>query len=287
MSDAARGTALGALAILSWGTLGALGASSANLAPNLVLGLCFGIAAGIGGVLCLCRGIRLTPLWSTETLVSAMLLTVYHLSYLEAFHHAAAIPVSLINYLWPACLIVIGNLFFRLNSGWPGYLGAATGFVGVALLIGRDGFTLKASDATGYGLAFLGAVFWGTYSNLRRRARFDGIGSMVTICVLSAALCLFVSAVSGEDFTPLTSRDLLVILLLGLGPAGGAFFLWDIGMRRGSATLLSILGYSAPVLSTVLMVALGLGSPSWNMVAAVLLITLGGVIVQGGQRGTP
>lgn len=43
-----RHKGLGALAILSWGTLGALGALSSTLPPFLVLTFCFAIAAGMG-----------------------------------------------------------------------------------------------------------------------------------------------------------------------------------------------------------------------------------------------
>lgn len=281
MNQTPGGTACGAVAILSWGALGALGAMSAGMPPYLVLGLCFTVAAALGGVICAVRGLRPAPLLARETLIAAALLSVYHLCYLEAFHHAASIPVSLINYLWPACLIVIGNLLFRLESGWAGYIGAATGFAGVAILIAGDGLALKAQDVTGYGFAFVGALVWATYSNIRRRARLNGMGAMVSICVLSAILCLSIAVLAGESFD-LTKRDVAVVLLLGLGPAGGAFFLWDIGMRRGDAALLGVMGYSAPVLSTLLMITLGMGTFSWTLAAAVLLITLGGIIVQTG-----
>lgn len=95
MSGTLRGTAFGATAFLSWGTLGALGAMSAAMPLYLVLGLCFAIAAALGGALCAIRGLRPAPLLARETLVGAALLSIYHLSYLEAFHHAAAIPVTM------------------------------------------------------------------------------------------------------------------------------------------------------------------------------------------------
>ncbi|MBV0891614.1 EamA family transporter [Paracoccus sp. Z118] len=277
-----KGTLLGAAAILSWGGLGALGALSATLPPCLVLGLCFAIAAGLGAAYSAAARIRLAPLHAPGVLLAAFLLTGYHLTYFEAFHHADAIPVSLINYLWPAWLIVIGNLFFALNSGWAGYLGAAIGFAGVAVMIG-DGFDANANDVQGYGLALAGGILWATYSNLRRRARFDGIGAMVSICTLAALFCFAVALTVGEALMP-SWRDMLVILLLGIGPAGGAFFLWDYGMRFGNVPLLGVMSYAAPVLSTGLMVLLGMGEPSWRMGAAVAMITLGGVVVQLGAR---
>lgn len=137
-----RHTSFGALAILSWGTLGALGALSASLPPHLVLACCFAIAAGMGLAICRATGRSAIRLLNWRVMMFAGLLAAYHLVYLEAFHHAAPIPVSLINYLWPACMIIFGNLFFHLHSGMSGYLGATLGFVGVLVLIGKDGFAL-------------------------------------------------------------------------------------------------------------------------------------------------
>lgn len=287
MTPRLRGTLLGAAAILSWGSLGALGALSAGMPPYFVLGICFAIATAMGAAACVIMDLRPAPLLSAETLLSAALIGSYHLVYFQAFHHAAAIPVSLINYLWPAFLIVIGNLFFRLGSGWRGYLGAALGFLGVAVLIG-DGASFDAGDGLGYGLALLGAMLWASYSNLRRQARHEGIGAMVSICLLASLFCFAMALVFGEGRVDLTQRNIAILALLGIGPAGGAFFLWDYGMRHGDAALLGVLSYSAPVLSTVLMVALGLGTASWRMAAAVALITLGGIVVQRGglRRGT-
>lgn len=55
-------------------------------------------------------------------------------------------------------------------------------------------------------------------------------------------------------------RQWLAVLLLGLGPMGAAFFLWDLGMKRGDPRLLGTLGYGTPVASTLLLVALGEGA---------------------------
>ncbi len=279
-----RHTGLGALAILSWGTLGALGALSVSLPPYLVLTVCFAIAAVMGVIICLVTGRRPVRLLDRRIGLFAGLLAAYHLAYLEAFHHAAPIPVSLINYLWPACLIILGNLFFRLHSGAAGYIGAALGFGGVLILIGKDGFALQTSDALGYGLALLGAVLWALFSNLRRHDQSDTIPTMTTICFGASLICGVWWMATGASLQDLDVVDIGVMLALGMGPAGGAFFLWDLGMRRGHVALLGVLGYSAPVFSTLLMLSLGMGEPGWEVFAAIALITSGGVVVHLGAR---
>ena len=41
---------------------------------------------------------------------------------------------------------------------------------------------------------------------------------------------------------------------------GAAFLLWDIGMKSGNVPLLGVLSYASPILSTALLVALGLAA---------------------------
>jgi drug/metabolite transporter (DMT)-like permease len=68
------------------------------------------------------------------------------------------------------------------------------------------------------------------------------------------------------------------VLALGIGPAGGAFFLWDIGVKRGDIRALGALSYAAPVLSTLLLVVFGRATLGVALVAACLLVTAGAVL---------
>ena len=63
---------------------------------------------------------------------------------------------------------------------------------------------------------------------------------------------------SGQPMEPCGTA----LVLLGLGPVGGAFLLWDIGMKRGHIALLGVLSYTSPILSTGLLVVCGLVHPS-------------------------
>ena len=64
----------------------------------------------------------------------------------------------------------------------------------------------------------------------------------------------------------------LALIGLGLGPVGAAFLLWDIGMKRGSVPLLGVLSYASPIISTGLLVALGLAEPTWALAVACALM---------------
>jgi len=279
-----RHTLSGVLAILSWGTLGLMGAMSSSMPPHFVLMCCFAIAAFLGLIVVWGARLPRPVLFNRTSLVHALLLSAYHLAYLEAFHHAEAIPVSLINYLWPACLILLGNMFFELKSGPAGYLGVVLGFGGITVLMNGISIQTQSSQLIGYALALIGALIWATFSNLRRRNKVKPIGNMAVICLLSAMFCGIWWAGTDTTIPNLTFTDGFVIVALGLGPAGGAFYLWDLGMRHGNAVLLGVLGYSAPVISTLLMFAVGVGAFSWNILVALALITMGGFVVHFSGR---
>lgn len=275
---AANAAGLGA--ILSWGTLGVLGKLSEATDTRLVFAACFAIAGLVGVVICLATGRSLAPQMSRRNVLFALLLSAYHLIYFASFSLAPALHVSLINYLWPALLILFGNLFFRLNSGWQGYAGVGLGFCGiVVLLLGGAQAGHSVDKVSGYVMALVGAALWAFFSNLRRTDTGDPIASMTVICALSAALCA-VSIFIGSGAVGISNPDeLIIIILLGLGPAGGAFFLWDMGMKRGNAAALAVFGYSAPILSTIFMVLAGFAEARWNTAVAALLIAAGGAVV--------
>jgi drug/metabolite transporter (DMT)-like permease len=65
---------------------------------------------------------------------------------------------------------------------------------------------------------------------------------------------------------------------LGVGPVGAAFFLWDIGMKRGDVALLGVLSYASPILSTALLVALGYADAAWTLALACALMLAAALI---------
>ena len=65
---------------------------------------------------------------------------------------------------------------------------------------------------------------------------------------------------------------------MGLGPVGGAFFLWDVGMKRGDPRLLGTLAYATPVASTLLLCAGGFASFSVTLLASAVLVAAGGLV---------
>jgi drug/metabolite transporter (DMT)-like permease len=76
----------------------------------------------------------------------------------------------------------------------------------------------------------------------------------------------------------------LSVLALGLGPVGLAFYVWDIGVKKGDIQVLGVASYAAPLLSTLVLIVAGFAQASWQLVAAAILITVGAGIAAMASR---
>ncbi len=272
--------ALGIVTIISWGSLGLLGSEAASLPPLFVLAFCFWGATLIGLVIVLIRvksGAPLPSVSLNNAVLGGTFLFGYHYLYFSAFHFAPAIEVSLLNYLWPAFVIIIGNLFFSLKSGIRGVIAALIGFSGIVVLFGSNVAAFSQPDYLfGFALALAGAIVWATYSNLRRNSSGDVVFMVTAICAIAASLATGFSWMLEDQSYP-TNTQLVTLILLTIGPAGGAFFLWDVALKHGNAAMLAVFGYAAPLISTGLLIASGLADLSLRIVLATLLIAAGGL----------
>ena len=162
--------------------------------------------------------------------------------------------------------------------GWPHLLGAAMGFCGVALLAFGRGLSFSESHALGYLLALGCAFAWSTYSVLSRRFGETPTDAIASFCAAAALLSLACHLLFERTAWPQGTTAWLAVLALGIGPTGGAFYLWDHAVKRGDIRALGALSYATPILSTGLLIVLGLAAPSGTLLVATLLVTAGAVL---------
>jgi drug/metabolite transporter (DMT)-like permease len=104
-------------------------------------------------------------------------------------------------------------------------------------------------------------------------------------CVVAAALAALCHVALEETHWPADAVEWAAVLGLGLGPVGGAFYLWDIGVKRGDIQLLGVAAYAAPLLSTFALVAAGVAPPTLSLLAAAALIAGGAAVAaMAGRR---
>ncbi len=262
--------ALGAIAL--WSSLALLGLKLARVPPFLLVGiaLLLGAAGGARGL-----SLRLRP---AVLLLGVYGLFAYHFCLFLALRLAPPVEANLLNYLWPLLIVVLAPVILPGTALRPRHVaGALLGFAGAALLVtgGRLGFS--RAGAAGYLLAIAAAVIWSTYSLLTRRVGRFPTSAIATFCLVSGVLALLCHAALEPRYVPAAS-ELPFLLLLGLGPMGAAFYLWDRALKGGDPRVVGTLAYLTPLLSTVLVAAFGGGRLGPASVTAMALIVSGAVV---------
>ncbi len=273
-------TATGFVAILLWALLALFTVGSSPVPPLQLNAMSFAIGGTIGLIWIAgtgTKGLRETN-WKVYAFGTAGLFG-YHALYFSALRMAPAAQAGLIAYLWPLLIVLFSGLLPGETLKKLHVIGALLGFVGAALIVlngGTDGFDTSALP--GYGLALLCAITWAGYSVLSRRLGQVPTSSVAVFCVLTAALSLLLHLMFEETVWPANTLGWVSCLALGLGPVGLAFYVWDIGMKRGDIQILGVASYAAPLLSTVVLVVAGYAAATGTLLIAAVLITAGAAL---------
>jgi drug/metabolite transporter (DMT)-like permease len=279
-------TLTGGGAILLWATLAWMTASSGAVPPFLLTALTFGLAFLLSIALWLARGenpLARLRLPARAWAVGVIGLFGFHALYFLALRLAPPVEASLICYLWPLLIVLLSGLLPGERLRAPHILGAALGALGAALVIARDGLRPDPAFLPGYAAALAAAFVWAGYSLLSRRlpeVPSDAVGSF---CGVTALLAAVAHVVLEAPRWPM-GGEWIAVIGLGLGPVGIAFFLWDIGVKRGDIRALGAAAYAAPLLSTLLLMATGTTPFAWAVLLAAVLVTAGGLMAASDLR---
>jgi drug/metabolite transporter (DMT)-like permease len=262
--------ALGAIAL--WASLATLGVSLKHVPPFLLTGL----SLMIGSI----PAWALVKRWKVpaSTLALGVIgLFGYHFLLFIALRHAPAVEANLVNYLWPLLIVVLAPVLLPgMHLRAAHLLAACAGFAGAAIAI-LGGGTTGGGWSWGY-LAALGSAFiWSTYSLLTRRVPPFPTAAIGLFGFLSGVLSLACHAVL-EQQAELSGSDWALIAVMGIGPLGAAFFLWDKALKLGDPRQIGILSYVTPLASTMLLVLVSGRQLTWNIGAAAALIIGAAVI---------
>ena len=283
-SSHARANLLALATIALWASLATLGASLAHVPPFLLTGL--GLLAGSVIALPLVRfDVRRLAVTPRALALGVYGLFGYHFLLFTALRLAPPVEANLVNYLWPLGIVLMAPLLLpgvRLTAAHV--LAALVGLAGAAIaILGRGGATGEAGPmaALGFAAAAGGAFVWSSYSLLSKRLaqtrhRFP-TAAIGTFGLVAGLLSLACHALL-EPSVALSTRDIALIAALGLGPLGGAFFLWDAALKLGDARQIGVLAYLTPLLSTLILLWTTGRPLSWNIALATAMI-LGAAVV--------
>lgn len=272
--------------MLLWALLALFTAGSAPVPPFLLNALTFAIGGAVGVIWMLARG-RMSVLrginWKIYAFGTAGLFG-YHALYFSALRLAPPAEAGLIAYLWPLFIVLFSGLLPGETLRTGHIIGALVSFAGAALIVLRNGASFESGAVPGLILAGFCALTWSGYSVLSRRLGTTPTEAVAVFCVLTALLSVPAHLMFEATIWPDTGFGWLSVLALGLGPVGLAFYVWDIGVKRGDIQVLGVASYAAPLLSTLVLIGAGFAQASWQLVAAAALITIGAGIAALASR---
>jgi len=194
---------------------------------------------------------------------------------------------GILNSLTPMFTIIVGVVFFKVQTSWVKVLGMIIGFVGLSFLLaaGKDVSFHNLSYA---GLVLLATLFYGINVNLVGRYMQNlgslNIASVAFAFLIIPSLCvLYFTGYFNNQFTnPIVLRSLMASSLLGIMGTSIATILFYFLVKRAGILFGSLVTYGIPVIA----VAWGLlDGELLNLmqVGCLVLILLGVYIVNRGN----
>ena len=248
-----RWLALGAIVL--WATLATLGVRLSHLPPFWLTGM----ALLVGSLVSLPLARFNLSLWRVP--LRTLALGIYglfgfHFLLFIALRHAPPVQANLVNYLWPLGMVVLAPVFLpSVSFSLRQLLAALVGFAGAALAI-LSHPAQAAIGSTGLAWGYLpalgSAMVWCTYSLMTQRAAPFATSAIGGFALVSGLLSLMCHALM-EPTVQVSSQDWMWLILMGLGPLGTAFFLWDAALKRGDARQIGLMSFLTPLLSTLLL----------------------------------
>lgn len=282
MNAQLKATLIGATAVLMWGSLALFTAASGDVPPFQLVAMSFTVAGLLGvGKWLLCGD---SPSKYLRQPLSVWLLGIgglfgYHFFYFMALRNAPAVEASLIAYIWPLLIVLFSALLPGGRLRWWHLAGAALGFGGCVLIVtGGGAVAFRIEYTLGYLSALACCFTWATYSVLSRRFKAVPTDTVAWFCVATAVLGLICHLVFESTVWPQGIGEWLAVLVLGLGPVGAAFFVWDYGVKHGDIRALGVMSYGAPLISTALLIVFGRAEATW-IVALACAAIVGGALL--------
>lgn len=264
-------------AIFLWGSLAPLAVLLRHVPPFLLTGV--GLLVGSLIALPLSGGRLGHILVPPRTLALGVYgLFGYHFLLFIALQHAPPVQANLVNYLWPLGIVLMAPLFLpgmRLRA--LHVVAALLGFAGAAMaILGGSGSSAGGLQTGGFAWGYLPALasafMWSSYSLMTQRVPPFPSAAIGLFGLVSGVLSLLCHAVL-EPSVALSTTDWALMAVMGLGPLGAAFYLWDAALKRGDARQIGVLSFLTPLLSTLalLWVRQEMPSPSVALAAAMII----------------
>lgn len=203
--------------------------------------------------------------------------------YYEGLTRLSSQEACVMNYLWPIMLVLFSVLL--LGEQMTGAKAAAMlcSFAGVAVMSSGGAAQSGGGRLTGIVCCILGAVCYGLFSVLNKKADLDQTVTMMVLWPTTAACALLAGALT-ETWVPIRGMQWLGLAWLGIASNAVAYLLWAWALSGERETaFIANLAYLTPFLSVVIS-AIFLREGLQLRALAALVLIVGGILLQNLRR---
>ena len=254
-------TLIGFAAILLWASMvGLLKQVSAVLEPDLGITLVYTLASIL--LLIIFRIPNLKLISKTYLIGGASLFVIYELFFSFAIAYAQtdqqAIEVSIVNYLWPSLTVLAFIIFKEMQFNFFVIIGLLLSISGIIFIqAGNGSLNLNSilanfqSNPLSYILAFVGAILWSLYCVLTKK--LGGGQNPIALFFVLATLVLWTKLLLHPVAFSISSIQIstLIYAVIAALAVGLGYASWNIGITQGNITMLVVLSYFTPIISSV------------------------------------
>jgi len=202
-----------------------------------------------------------------------------------AFAAAPIVAANVLSYAWPLLAAVWVAVTVRTRRALSLAGLAVLGFGGVALIFAGPDTAAGPAALWGYGAALGSAVCMAGYTLASARVHVGATDLLIPAALVGTVAAAAVTAATTSAWPPLSGW--FAAAYLGLGPMAAGYGLWTLAMAHGGAERLSPMGYTTPLLSTVLLITTGAAATFTTLlgVGLILACSLGVLAAQRTPTG--
>lgn len=164
-----------------------------------------------------------------------------------AVSHINIADASMLNKLSPFFAVVFSVFILKEKATFKQISAVTVAFIG-ALFVMKPSFSVEALPAF---LGFIGGMTAGLAYTYVRKLSQNGVKGPVIVMFFSAFSCLVTLPWLITDYVPMTSSQLIFLLLAGLSASGGQFLI-TAAYSKAPAKEISIYDYSQIIFSTII-----------------------------------
>lgn len=205
------------------------------------------------------------------TLVSSVLYATLLLLFVMANKLTTAANAIFLQYTAPVYIMVLEPLLFKEKFRRADVFVVAACVVGMSLFfVGQ----LRPQDVEGNLTALAAGACFALFLLSLRHPRASRVNRASSVIYGNLLLCLVTFPSFARVAGDLTTRDVLIVLYLGVVQIGLAYTLFTLGMARGVRSLdAGVVGYIEPMLNPVwVFIFLGERPSNWAIVGGTIII---------------